>query len=275
MKYFVIGLLSYVFFMGWLVPASYLSTWFLPENAPVKLYNISGTLSQGKASAIEVQGQQFFNVRWQLSAWSLLTGQVRLQLNDSERNAANVSINLLGTITLRNVHLKRNGAALNQYFPAQLRQNQLYGQFVLKLKQAQWSSDQLSMLDGRLTWRNATLKTMLGETDLGEVVLTVKGDDEQGLTGKLTDTKQRVGLNSRFSWQPDGQFSCKGTTLPEAELPEKNVANLLKLFAKAKPDQSGKLAFEYTASLPWPAAPQPVVTDTAPATEEKKAATQP
>lgn len=154
----VLFVVSYVFFMLQQLPANQLMRW-MPQHSPVRLNDIRGTIWNGQAGQVHINGFSISNLSWRLQAWPLLLGNIALGVKFRQADA-------FGQGQLRTGYNAQHVmlTAVRGSFPAANLMPLFYGypialagQVTANIQQATLRPGQQLMLQGELLWREAAL----------------------------------------------------------------------------------------------------------------------
>lgn len=240
------GLCAFVFFLIMYLPASQVTN-RLPLPANVQVYGIDGTLWQGRAQQVRINGLPVDNVRWQLHPLALLTGTVRATLQGGNmRSAEAVSFN--GPVSTGLFSQDRFAASdFTLYLPVDqvLAQVPLplpvnaSGRFKLRINELEYAG-RCDTLDGQGSWLNAAVAGTQGPISFGTYNATLGCADGDFLVAVTPPNKLGLSMQAQFTPQP-AQFSVEGRFKPDADLPEE-VHQAARFFGQ--PDAEGYTRFK-------------------------------
>lgn len=236
-KWILLALLAYVVFLIVKFPAVQLvSRLQLPAN--ISVLGVSGTIWQGQAQQVIINGLAVDKLEWQLSFWPLLTGKAKLAVNAGNLRQAE-EISFSGLLWLGQDSVAADNFSL--YLPSDLVIAQLplpiavnaKGRFSLKLDELDYQQG-CQTLSGKGQWLNAEVVGLQSPITLGtfnadlscienDVLISVKEPNSFGLTARA-----RIPNNLRFA--VEGRFK------PDPSLPEE-VQQAAQFFGK--PDAEG------------------------------------
>ncbi len=162
--------------------------WLVGAQGGVEARDFEGTLWQGSAGQVRVEGYDLGTVRWRLSAGHLLTGAVRVDwvLSGREIEASGQLGRGLfgGDATLSNV--RGTGPATWLQVILQEPFFRLQGDIDLDLEQARFDADGFLVgLIGRCTWSDAAVDGTVS-TPLGDLMVEFAPAGD-GIVGQLSD----------------------------------------------------------------------------------------
>ncbi|MCW8109041.1 type II secretion system protein N [Alteromonas ponticola] len=231
--FFVICVLAYV-------PASQvLGRVALPAN--ITISGVSGTIWDGKVQQVVVQGMPVKDVRWQLSAWSLLSGRVQADIVAGNiRDAEEVAFMGPISVSLFNVKNIRIADA-SLYFPVDrvLAEVQLPlpvnagGRFRVLVNELEFTPD-CHRLEATGDWLNATVSGTQGPIAFGEYTAKLACDG-QGVSVSV-DEPNKLGLTLKARLNSEFELvSVEGQFKPDPSLPEE-VSQAALLFGQPEAD---------------------------------------
>ena len=193
----------------------------LPKN--VKLGMVSGSLWNGKASAVQVDNDIVSDVSWSLNPLSLVIGSINADLKFGKARikgdiSGNGNINTdfsFSSVDLDGFVLRYPAADLarkmNLAIPATLS-----GQVVFNINQYQQAKPYCEQLDGKVTWNNAGANVFKKQVSLGKVAANL-GCDKGQVSLQIKD-KNPLGLQFTGLIADKGKFSGKGFIKPDGTM---------------------------------------------------------
>ncbi len=207
-RYFLLFVFAWLIFLLVLLPAGQAYRWFESSLSPFKLQAPQGTLWQGQAQMLSIEGIAIGPVNWQLKPLSLLQGRWELQININQQSVlVDGQIELDGADNLRlKLHEFRVPAAMVARLMGQ-GVHQPQGMVVFDDAVLEWQAGVLSKVDGLLLWKGAAL-ALPDYFELGNV---------QGKTSMKANTLVVVLSEARDSmvhgqmdWMKQGNIQFKG-----------------------------------------------------------------
>ena len=245
----VLGLASYVIFLFVTLPASFLTNHILPSvqaAKPVKLSSVHGNVWNGTAANARVGSFNLGKLDWNLSAWSLLLGDIDMKLrfrNQETRGNGNVSLGFGGTTQASDVELN---------FPAESLQPLIYGfpisisgNFRGTIKQLEYVDNETLNADGRIVWQSAALRAPQN-IELGDFLVTLTPHNT-GTKIKITDESHgpvKAEINIKFDGK--GKYSLNGW-LQARDQGQQHITEALRLIGRS--DSSGKFCVAYNGVI--------------------------
>ena len=240
------GILVFLFFLIAYIPASQVTTRVsLPEN--VSLYGVSGTVWEGKAEQVIVDGLPVNNVRWDVHTLWLLIGDLHISLKGGNVRSAD-AISFSGPLTTGVFSTDRISVSnFSAYVPVDrvLAQVSLplpvnaSGRFKLTIQTLDYDG-QCNELNGQGSWLNAAVAGTQGPIDFGSYDAALTCTDGKFIVN--VEEPNKLGLSMQA--QADAQFndiSVQGRFKPDADLP-KEVHQAARFFGQ--PNSNGYTQFK-------------------------------
>ena len=196
----------------------------LPNSISVS--GVSGTIWEGFAERIIVDGMPIDNAYWDLSGWSLLIGQISVDLDGGDiRDIEAVSVN--GPVSLSLFNLQHVEAEnLVMYLPSDhlvakaqlpIRVN-MGGRFRISLNELAFGPD-CQTLQGFGEWLSASIVLPKGQTDLGSFSAALSCNE--GKIQMEVKEPNMLGLSFVSLITPDfKRYDATGQFKPDESLPE-------------------------------------------------------
>jgi general secretion pathway protein N len=205
----------------------------------ISTVGVSGTLWNGHASRLQVNGIAVNDVNWSLSFFPLLLGQINLDIKAGKiRDVEQISIN--GNVQLSFSGLEIQAEDLLAYIPTDLVISllplpipiQADGRFKVQLDEIAYEAG-CQTFKGSGQWLNASYTGTTGVIDLGSFNADLSCDNGS----IVADVKQpnRFGLTAKTTIPANMRFKVEGRFKPEANLP-KEVHQAAQFFGKADPE---------------------------------------
>jgi general secretion pathway protein N len=224
-QWIVFVLISYLVFLIAYFPASYVAAQIHAQtNQQVNLMQVTGTLFNGKAAAIEANGFRVNNIEWSLNPLSLLllNAEVSLKggaIRDSEQIYVDgeASVNLLSvdSFSLSDTQIFVPAKAVLSQFklPVAVTAN---GRFRVDIDQLEMTPT-CTLLQGTGAWLNAEVDTPQQAVNLGSfnADLSCQGGN---LTVSINEGNN-LQLTGLIVVDSTGKYSINGQFLPNDELP--------------------------------------------------------
>ncbi len=242
--YVVLGLLAFAGFLLATFPAERAFA-LLGEQVPnVRAAGLSGTAWSGKAGTLQVGGRNLEKLQWQLKPWSVLSGQLELDVQlDGEDVAGQASIGLKpdGTIELTDVDLRLSAAEMAAQFKAPV---DLAGQFIVQLQSAELMGQKILSAEGVIRWQQAALVSPLDQP-LGEFVAQLSTEAE-GIKAQIKDEGGPLQLDGVAQLAPDDSYHFNGS-VSVRDARQKLLVQAVG--AMGRPGKDGRVPLRYSGRL--------------------------
>ena len=246
----LLGLVAFLAFLLARAPADRiygLAEPYLPGD--VGLYGLSGSLWEGRATAVEAGGVRLHGLSWELHAAALLTGGVSLDLAVEDRHLemqALVERELDGTLHLT---VPRGRLAIPPLQgQTRWRHPAVEGEVFLRDLEATLADGGIQRADGRITWRGAAV-TVAQRAELGDLEVTLETPEGGGTRGQVTELGEgpleadgTVTLSPAGRWQVDAMV--------EATEPESVLGRSLAMMAEESAQGGYRLRYSGRITLP-------------------------
>jgi general secretion pathway protein N len=220
----LVGIAIYLVFLVANIPANQvINRVTLPNN--VSIQNVSGTLWQGKAQAVEVNGLRVSNLNWRLSFVPLLWGSVSVEL-DGGNVRQGQQISLVGELTTNwsdfsqlhsddfILYLPTDQVLANVALPIPVKAG---GRFRVIVNELEFDK-QCETLDANGEWLNAQVAGTQGQIQLGSFGAILSCVD-QVIVAKVAEPNMLgLSLDARVSGLRN--ISVTGQFKPDASLPD-------------------------------------------------------
>lgn len=247
MKYWkltLVALLAYLFFMLYLLPASWLLHWVgVPNN--VRLGQIQGTLWQGSAMVAQYQNLQFQQLRWRVNGWSILRLAPEINITAGsigEREQPFATANVAYSFSGLNIEQALLRIPVSQLLP--LLELPLpvaaTGELMVEVQDFQQGKPWCGSLTGNASWLDARLQPPTGTwLELSSIVADLRC--EQGSPVLITDGNNSLGLAVTAAIV-NNRLTVNGTLKPEASLPQE-VHQAMQFVGR--PDAQGRYTIRF------------------------------
>ncbi len=244
--YFFIAIFSYLLFLIVTIPAS-LFTNIINNNTPVTIQGASGTLWNGKASFISIDGiADLDNTEWKFKALKLLTGRAVLQISthfDEEKISTEAGVSIFKQFFINNLSGKVSSEKIVEL--ADLPLVQLSGMITLDIKHAHWEMDELPLASGNIIWDGATIS--VAETvSLGKLSIALSENDQHFLSADINNKGGDLLLNGNAELIPEKKYAVNVKLSPTSSAGP-NIEKSLSLFSKRQ--QNGDFLLKKTGQL--------------------------
>ena len=239
--YILTGIIAYLVFLVTTLPASPVVN-LVKKDIPARIGSVSGTLWQGYASSIQSNnGIRLDNIYWTFLPSRLLLGKAAVSIDADLLNntlSTEVAANITGKLSTKDLNL--NLTAEDVASLVSLPIGELSGDFNIMINHASWSKGSVPVVDGSITWNEATL-TIAETVDLGKVSVLLHEEATSPLSAKLNNTDGDLHLDGNVTTTETGAYELLLKMKPAANA-SSNIANSLAMFARRKPDGS----YEFT-----------------------------
>jgi len=194
----VIAIVSYVFFLLILTPASTIVAQLDLPPKRVSLDNVTGSIWSGNIDHAVINRQSVNNIQWSLSPWSLLVASINSDIEaDVFNNRVNTNLDyslLSSQIRLTDVKSTINASDIQKQL--NLPFGELHGVIQVNAEQVDIIPKSLPAISALISWKKAQL-TLAEKISFGDLFLRLSPADNGDLAGELSN----IG----------GQLSIKGT----------------------------------------------------------------
>ena len=242
--YVVLGLLAYAGFLLATFPAERAFA-LLSEQVPnVRAAGLSGTAWSGQASVIQIQNQNLEKLQWQFKPWSVLFGQLEVDIQlDGADVAGQASIGLQpdGAIQLSDVDLRLAAAEISTQFQVPV---DLGGQFLVQLQSAKLMGEKIQSAEGVIRWQRAAVISPFDQP-LGEFVAQLSTEAD-GIKAQVKDEGGPLQLDGVAKLKADGSYNFNGSVSVRD-----NQQQLLVQGVKAmgRPGKDGRVPLRYSGRI--------------------------
>lgn len=196
----------------------------VPLPADISIRGVSGTLWNGHAQQVVVQGLAINNVKWQLEMLPLLLGKAAVELDaGSARNPDQISIE--GQFVISRSGVKASSATLFAPTPLLMAQVELpipvdaSGRARVNIAELHFEhATGCKKLAGKGSWLNAAVAGLNGPVQLGNFEATLACDN--GPINITTAADNSLNLDATTVIQHNGRFSVQGRFKVSEDLPK-------------------------------------------------------
>lgn len=246
LSWFALGLAAYLLCLIIYLPANQvLGRAPLPDN--IQFSQVSGTLWQGSAGQVLINGVPIQQVNWQLSASSLLLGRAQLVLDAGNPRAAD-EVSLNGEISLKLTDVSQlQGQQLRAFIPTNMLVARLPlpvpvnagGRLRVTVEQLDYQHG-CQLLQGNGSWLNAQVAGISGPIAMGTIDATL-GCQQQDIRVQI-EQPNLLGLEVVGLLSPNQQLRINGKFKPDPSLPTE-VHQAAKFFGRT--DAQGYYSINY------------------------------
>ena len=253
-RYILFALLAYVIFLCVTLPAEHGYHLIKEKIAPVRLYQIHGSVWSGSAGIAVTGTRQMQNLQWTLHPWALLLGRIEagVEFNEAGRHTqAVVGRTFGGTIYLADVTTRLPPTVLENAL--NIPGSGLDGAVDVALSNVKFTNGQLTELNGTLSWNNAGLfiTRTTPKTKLGGFVMTLTTKSEttgKEINGVLKDNPDSpLRAEGILRIKPDGTYQFTGA-LSLRDANRADLVQALRMFGS--PGPGGKIPLSASGTVP-------------------------
>lgn len=230
--YFLIAILSYVFFTLATTPAA--AVFSLAQKnikLPFTLQGIDGTIWNGSAERLNIPNSpQVNNINWCLNPLALLIARVSSSVEASildNQLTGNVSINSSGDISASNIKTRMKAEAIQKLI--NLPMGEISGDFIINIDSLE-SRKALPMAHGTIQWNKARF-TLADTVSLGNVNILIKPSDNNGLNIILNNKDGDLDIAGQIHLEENKNFKLNLNFKPLPNT-QNNIKQSLAMFAK-------------------------------------------
>ncbi|MCW9014199.1 MAG: type II secretion system protein N [Gammaproteobacteria bacterium] len=242
-SYIIIAVLGYVFFTLANIPAATVIS-LVEKNMqlPAKLYGIQGSLWNGYADSLIIQGQpRIDNLQWSINPLALLLAQVSTDIEASlqeQKITGHLSINTGAEISVSNLRAQLAAEKVQQLINMPL--GELAGVFNLDIQSLEWTGRDLPITTASIQWQKARL-TLAETVQLGNVEIKIAPNENKGLNASIKNKGGMISLSGTASLQDNKSYKLDLQFTPEDSASE-NIKQSLGMFAKRQSNGSYRFA---------------------------------
>jgi len=251
LKVILLFTLLYCVFMIVMFPATIAvnmaKSWnLIPAN--VKIGSVSGSVWQGKINHVMYQNIAFDNVRWQLSALSILMGNIDVKLNVGQRGS---DIKAKGNVVISRDNINVNDFTLSTPIkpitelyplPYGLKSS---GKLNVTIKEFATGKPWCESLKGTVIASNVLLKSALGKLDVDK--FTAKLTCPQGkLLAAMQPKTNSLGINGSAQLNKARQYLVDAKVTPPTNASQ-DYLNVLRFSGAA--NSQGQYTFQFKGAL--------------------------
>ncbi len=242
--YVVLGVLAYAGFLIASFPAERAFALLNMEAMNVRAAGLSGTAWSGKAVLLQVEGRNLERVSWQVKPWSVLLGQLNIdvELDGTElAGSANVGLHADGLIQLSAVDLQVSAAEVSALLNTPV---DLGGRFDVQLQSAELMGQLIRSAEGNIRWQRAGVVSPIAQP-LGEFVAELT-TEEAGVKGLVKDEGGPLQLDGIVMLSPDGAYDFNGSV----GVRDRQQTMLVQgVQAMGRPGKDGQVPLQYSGRL--------------------------
>ena len=241
----LLGLFAYLAFLVGTFPAGWAYALAKPhlQRAGVALYQIEGTVWNGRAGRVVVRGQRLPALDWRLHPLALLTLEGRADLSlGGDRLRAGLAIDRQGRLRLAPVTVHWPVPELLAL--ARLDALQLGGRLDARIERLRIEEGLPREAQGTLTWHAASTRLPLA-AQLGDLSLELTTTAD-GIQGRFRDGGGPLGLSGTLKLDPEGHWRLELQLTPR-EGRQSDLGRLLAFLGR--PDGQGRVTLQRSGRL--------------------------
>lgn len=235
-------LAAFLLFLIVLAPATLISK-FIPENSPVALNGLSGSIWRGQASQLQHQGKNLGKLNWRLSPRNLITGKIggRFELDGQQMRAdGHAKVNKNNDLWLSDTNVRMNADAIPLTGSAAALQAE--GVINAKIDTLVLLDKQLDTIDARIAWQKANIQAPI-ELDIGDLVIDATGENGAAKAVITTAQNSSIDINGNVDLNSNGSYRANIKVRAKSNTPE-NISNYLTLLGEEESDGARRIIYE-------------------------------
>lgn len=242
-QWFLLAVITYLLFLVAYTPASLVATYAEElSKKQVTMAGVSGSLFDGRADQIMLQGLRVNNVEWQLSPWSLLMLQANLDLKGGNIRNKN-DIYIKGTVAASLLNTQAfNIQNTSVFVPTKTLLSQFkLPVFVTASGRFRVDVDELyfdqgcQQLNGQGNWLNAAINVNKKDIDFGTFKAKLSCETPAFAVQIMPDNK--LALDAKLRVDLKGKYEIDGEYAISEDLPNE-IKEAARFFGKPKGDGS-------------------------------------
>ena len=244
--YILTAVISYFVLLIATIPAKPV-TEYINNNSNIIIEGVSGSLWNGRAYAIVIDGQaELQHTRWSFKPWKLLTGKIAVLLDTNylgNNISTEASLSLTGYLFLNNLNASLTAKQLTEL--ANIPLVQLDGLFEVNIKSAQWKHGKLPLATGIINWTNAKV-TVAESAHLGNISIILSESEQQTLSANISNKGGDINISGTADLLPDESYAVDLKFTPTAST-KNSLKQSLGMFAKKQ--SNGDFLLKNTGSI--------------------------
>ena len=233
--YLLTAILAYLIFTLAMFPAQPVVT-LINDKTTATLSGVSGSIWDGHAHSIDVEGIRLSDTHWNMKAWKLLIGRAALDIDtrlEDEAISGEIGASLTGTVFANTLNGRISADTVTRL--ANIPMAQLSGMIDIAVEHISWSLGELPEVDGTLVWKDASV-TVAETASLGEVSIVITQQDDS-LRADVNNDGGDIELKGEASLNPEADYEANIRFKPTASA-SRNLRRSLGLFAEPQGDGS-------------------------------------
>ena len=231
--YLLTAIVAYLSFLLAMFPAQPVVS-LINDNTTATISGVSGSIWDGHARTIDVEGIRLEDTSWNMKAWKLLLGQAALDIEthlDDETISGEAGASITGSVFSNSLTARVSAETVMQY--ANIPMAQLSGMFDIAVNHASWSRGELPEVDGRLVWKDAGV-TVAETASLGDVTIVITPQDDS-LRADINNEGGDIELQGDASLDAQAEYQANLRFKPTGSASQ-NLRRSLGLFAVPQGD---------------------------------------
>ena len=225
-KWVVLAFVTYLILLVAYLPAAHVVSYVQKQNPklPVSIGTVEGTLWSGRVDRIMTNGVLLNNFRWELSAWALLIGQAKVEVNGGKIRESDqayidgqVSASLFNSqkLSAKNLKVLLPAKAVIAQVPLPVPVT-ADGRFRIDVESFDFNKS-CKLLSGTGRWLKGTVSGPTGVIDFGNYEANLSCEDDKFVVQVLPDNK--LNLDAMVVVGMDGKYDLSGKFKPDASMP--------------------------------------------------------
>jgi len=241
--YPLLGLLAYLFFLVWTLPADRAVAMVRKQLPQLQLSGVTGTAWSGRAAALQYKTQQLSRFQWHLNPFALITGRVEFDFTfdgGGRTGMATLARRLGGALVLSDAQATLPMAEVAPLLGAPLPLN---GLLEAKLDELTAVGGMVQSATGELHWRQAAITEPAQK--LGDFSAQIVTEDA-GIRAQIRDEGGPLQLEGTLRLINDGnyQFNARAAVRDPQQAMLRQV-----LQAAGRQEPDGRVVLEYSGHL--------------------------
>ena len=246
-KYILLGVVMYAIFVAASLPASWIyNHWLRSRLVGMSLYDVQGTIWEGRAIALKSGNLQLESLHWDLHPLSLLWGRMEVALHFNYAAAPGSLVlarSLTGTWHADDIDLQLPAERLTPLL--RLPGAELGGKLAVRMSALTLQQGRVTAATGSIAWEKAAVRKPV-TVDLGSFALDIK-TTEEGVSGTLLDHGGAVQAQGVLKLNAKGQYQFTAS-FASRDPKQSLVTQGLQLFGTPGPD--GRIKYSAAGVVP-------------------------
>jgi general secretion pathway protein N len=241
----ILGVVSYLFFLAYSLPAQLLIGWIGGGGSAQSLTieGVSGSLWSGKARQVFYQRTPLGELAWDFHPTSLLLGDLAcgFELKDTGQQLQGTFVSGFGeSYRLENVDALLMASRLPEFL--RKRKISLAGKVRAQELDLAFSNGRLTEAKGRVQWLEGALQSPMNMT-IGDLQADLSMDEASGdILGKIRDLKGPISVQAEVRLKSDGNLQFNGKLKP-GDGADPGLSGALQMVGRPQPDGSVQLTY--------------------------------